>query len=42
MIYEYFIQEAKKAGRKLQTWEFWAEMHITSENRWPITYVFDY
>jgi D-Tyr-tRNAtyr deacylase len=26
----------------LQTGEFWAEMHVSSENRWPITYVFDY
>ena len=41
-IYDYFIQQAKKAGRKLQTGEFWAEMHIISENRGPITYVFDY
>ena len=41
-IYEYFIQEAKKADWKLQTGEFWADMHITSENSGPINYVFDY
>ena len=41
-IYDYFIQETKNSGLKIQTGEFWADMEITSTNVWPINYVFDY
>jgi D-tyrosyl-tRNA(Tyr) deacylase len=41
-IYNYFIQEAKANWRKIQTWEFWADMTVTSVNEWPLNYVLDY
>jgi len=41
-IYDYFIQEAKTSGRKIQTGEFWADMIVSSVNIWPLNYVFDY
>ena len=41
-IYDYFIQEAKNSGIKIQTGEFWTDMEITSTNVWPINYIFDY
>ena len=37
-IYDYFVQEAKNSGRKIQTGEFWADMNISSINQWPINY----
>ena len=41
-IYNYFIEQAKLNWRKIQTWEFWADMIVTSVNEWPLNYVFDY
>lgn len=41
-IYNYFIQEAKANWWKIQTGEFWADMIVTSVNKWPLNYVFDY
>lgn len=41
-IYEYFIEQAKKEWRNMQTWEFWADMRIESVNEGPINYVFDF
>ena len=41
-IYNYFIQEAKNNGRKLQTWEFWADMIVSAINDGPLNYVLDY
>jgi len=41
-VYNYFIQEAKKSGLKIETGEFWADMTITSINEWPLNYVLDY
>ena len=41
-IYNYFIQEARNNWRKIQTWEFWADMTVSSINEWPLNYVLDY
>lgn len=41
-IYNYFIDEARVNWWKIQTWEFWANMTVTSVNEWPLNYVFDY
>ncbi len=41
-IYDYFIVEAKKAWRKIQTWEFWADMTVRSCNLWPLNFILDY
>ena len=41
-IYNYFIQEAKNNGRKLQTGEFWADMIVSAVNDGPLNYVLDY
>ncbi len=41
-IYNYFIQEAKTHGRKIQTGEFGADMTISSINDGPLNYVLDY
>lgn len=40
-IYDYFIQEAKKAQWKLQTGEFGADMTIQSVHTGPLNYVLD-
>ena len=41
-IYNYFIQEAKNNGRKIQTWEFGADMIVSAVNDWPLNYVLDW
>lgn len=41
-IYDYFIQEAKNSGWKIQTGEFWEDMIVSSVNLGPLNYVFDY
>lgn len=41
-IYNYFIEQAKLNGRKIQTGEFWADMIVNSINEWPLNYVLDY
>jgi len=41
-IYNYFIEEAKKAWWRIQTWEFWADMIVNSINEWPLNFVLDY
>jgi len=41
-IYNYFIQEAKDNGRKIQTGEFGADMIVSAVNDWPLNYIFDY
>jgi len=41
-IYNYFIEEAKKAWWRIQTGEFWADMIVNSVNEWPLNFVLDY
>ena len=41
-IYNYFIQEAKNNGWKLQTWEFGADMVVSAVNDWPLNYMLDW
>lgn len=41
-IYNYFIQEARNNGWKLQTWEFGADMIVSAVNDWPLNYVLDW
>ena len=41
-IYNYFIQEAKNNGWKIQTGEFGADMVVSAVNDGPLNYVLDY
>lgn len=41
-IYEYQISCFRDQWLSVVTWEFGAEMHVSSVNNWPINLVFDY